>query len=347
MRSLAIAGALLAGLSFAVGSVLQQREARLVEADDTRRLIKVLVRRRRWLGGLAVASSAYGWQALALANGPLTLVQPLLVFELPFAFVLAARVHHRRIGLREMGAALMVAGGIGIFLLSASPRGGAEQASTTGWLTLLPTMAFIVGALTIAAGRVQGSVPRTSLLAGAAAVAFATMAPLMKATTELFESRGVATVITWQPWVMSVVALVGFTLSQRAFHSGSIAVSLPLLQAVQPIVGVAVGVTVFHEPIVTSPQALLGELLAAALAVTGIALLDTSPVVAAQEEQEPRALPAPVPAQPRVIDLDEPRVVVLATPQGSVSDASASSTGKAASRAARSGASSAATRRAR
>jgi drug/metabolite transporter (DMT)-like permease len=346
MRSLAIAGALLAGLSFAVGSVLQQREAQLVEAGDTRRLIKALMRRRRWLGGLAVASSAYGWQALALANGPLTLVQPLLVFELPFALVLAARVHRRRIGLREMGAALMVAGGIGIFLLSASPRGGADQASTTGWLTLLPTMAFIVGALTIAAGRAQGSVPRTSLLAGAAAVTFATMAPLMKATTELFESRGVATVITWQPWVMSVVALVGFTLSQRAFHSGSIAVSLPVLQAVQPIVGVAVGVTVFNEPIVTSPQALLGELLAAALAVTGIALLDTSPGVAAQEG-EPRALPAPVPAQPRVIDLDESRVVVLATPQGSVSDASASSTGKAVSRAARSGASSAATRRAR
>ncbi len=336
MSQLAVAAALLAGLSFAVGSVLQQREARQLPVTTTRGLVTTLVRRRLWLVGVAVAASAYGWQALALSQGPLALVQPLLVFELPFALVLAARLHRRRLSRRDIGAALLVAAGVATFLAVGAPRGGTDDASTGAWTALLVAAGGSILLLGLAAERVRGPIARTSLLAAAAALAFATMAPLLKATTQNLVQNGVDGLVTWQPWVMAVTALTGFSFSQRAFQSGSIAVSMPLLQAVQPLAAVGIGLTLFGEPIATAPAAIAGELLAAVVTVAGIVLLDTSPAVQATQEQGPAAagppIAGPVAPAPRYIDVSD-----------SGSNASASSTGSAASSRERSSGGSAAT----
>jgi hypothetical protein len=90
--------AVLGGLSIASSAVLQQRAAsRAQRGALLRRLIVQLLHNRGWLLGLGLSILSYGFQALALACGPLTLVQPLAVSELLFAVPVSVRLRGLRL----------------------------------------------------------------------------------------------------------------------------------------------------------------------------------------------------------------------------------------------------------
>ena len=93
MLALSVVAAIAAGCTFAVGSVLQQSAAREEPSENSLslRLLVGLAHRPRWLIGIAGDFFSFGLQALALAFGPLALVQPLAVTGLLFAIPLAVR----------------------------------------------------------------------------------------------------------------------------------------------------------------------------------------------------------------------------------------------------------------
>src|SRR4051794_2810305 len=104
---------------FAVGAILQQQAAREApyEASLSGRLLLDLVHRPRWLLGIGSDVVSFGLMALALAFGPLAIVQPLttvtgLVIALPVA------VHRRggRLGRRGWTATVAVTVGLAMFL---------------------------------------------------------------------------------------------------------------------------------------------------------------------------------------------------------------------------------------
>ncbi len=81
-----MAAALCAAFCFALGSLIQQGAARQTHARTLRfGLLVALVHERRWLGGVAVTVLSFGIQGVALAFGPLALVQPLVATEVLFA----------------------------------------------------------------------------------------------------------------------------------------------------------------------------------------------------------------------------------------------------------------------
>ncbi|MGH7749011.1 MAG: hypothetical protein ACREQ5_30240 [Candidatus Dormibacteria bacterium] len=73
------AAALVAGRCLAATGLLQQGAASKESSDKQFSLgmILDLVRNRRWLAGIGAAVGSYACQAVALATGPLSLVQPL------------------------------------------------------------------------------------------------------------------------------------------------------------------------------------------------------------------------------------------------------------------------------
>ena len=79
MLAVSVVSALAAGCTFAVGSVLQQSAAREAPLSISMswRLIVDLAHRRTWLLGIGCDVGSFAMQALALAYGPLALVQPL------------------------------------------------------------------------------------------------------------------------------------------------------------------------------------------------------------------------------------------------------------------------------
>src|SRR5262249_59494501 len=83
-----------------------------------------LFRRALWLLGGAAAVASYVFQALALHNGPLSVVQPVLVTELIFVLVLRRVWIHQDVALAAWGAGLVVCASLAVFLAAAEPTGG-------------------------------------------------------------------------------------------------------------------------------------------------------------------------------------------------------------------------------
>ena len=123
---ISVIAAVIAGGCFAAGGVLQQRVASARPDDESLSLslLADLARRPLWLAGIGMAVLSYGFQALALAYGPLALVQPLIVTELIFAIPISVRLHGMRLHRREWAGALAVAGGLALAIVAAHPRGG-------------------------------------------------------------------------------------------------------------------------------------------------------------------------------------------------------------------------------
>ncbi|EDX26512.1 hypothetical protein SSAG_06196 [Streptomyces sp. Mg1] len=90
--------ALFAALSNALATVLQRRAALTVPQSAGFRfgLIRDLLRRPVWVAGILAVIAAGAGQAFALATGPLALVQPLFVLELPLALLIASLLLLRR-----------------------------------------------------------------------------------------------------------------------------------------------------------------------------------------------------------------------------------------------------------
>ena len=275
-----VLSSLAAGACFAAAGVVQQRVAATRPSEESLsfRLIIDLAQQPKWLAGIGLAVVSYFFQALALAFGPLAVVQPLVITELLFAIPVSARLQHSRLRAREWAGILGVAGGLAVAIAAADPAGGNPLPGATGWALVLPA----VGGLAVVAvlvGRVVHGPVRASLFGFAAASALGTQAALLQSTTADFRGGPAAGFTSWHPYLMAVFSIVGLLLVQSAYQAGPLAASLPVIDAVEPTVAVVIGVAIFDEAIRTTPTAL--GLTAAGLLVlaAGIAVLDTSPVV--------------------------------------------------------------------
>ncbi|HEX5494007.1 MAG TPA: DMT family transporter [Mycobacteriales bacterium] len=288
---IATALAVIAGATFAGASVLQQRAARgAPPADALRpRLILDLLHRRDWLAGSGAGAAGFGFQAVALYLGPITLVQPLIITELLFALPVSARLAGRRLSPREWLGASLVVGGLAGFLITAAPSQSTRPLDTGRWLLVMAAVVPIVGAALLLAPHRPG-LTRTSMLAVGTGVTFGVMATLTKAAGTLFAERGVVAVTNWQPWALAVVACTGVLLSQSAFQAGPLAVSLPLIDVLIPLSASVIAVTAFHERIGHTDVDIPVELFAGAAVIAGIALLDTSPLVRRAQRSDAGAM---------------------------------------------------------
>lgn len=286
----AVIAAIAAGFMFAVGAVLQQSAARQISADKSLslRLLLELVHRRRWLVGIGSDAVSFGLQALALAFGPLALVQPLAVTGLVFAVPLAVRRRGRKLHTREWLATVAVAAGLAAFLAAASPSEGVPQTTPWRWVLVVASVAGLM-AVGVVLGRILGGVVRPSLYGLAAAAAFGLLAALTKASTHLL-GEGAATFFTaWQPYAMAVVAVAGAVVQQSAFQAGPLPASLPVMDAVEPTIAVCIGVFAFDEHLDMSAAALTAQAIGICALLVGIVVLDRSPLIAELQSEPPAA----------------------------------------------------------
>jgi drug/metabolite transporter (DMT)-like permease len=290
----AVIAALAAGITFAVGAVLQQSAAREAppEVSMSIRLIWDLAHRPRWLIGLASDVGSFALQALALAFGPIALVQPLLVTGILFAVPIAVRLRGMRLHAQEWTGTFAVAGGLALFLVAAHPDEGVPQTTFARWVLILIAVGGLMVLCVLIGETLQGPV-RASFFALAAGVAFGLLAALTKTCTYLL-GQGASTFFTaWQPYALAFVALAGIVVQQSSFQAGPLPASLPVMDATEPTVAVLIGVFAFAEHLGTSIAALACEAAGIIGLITGIVLLDRSPVVLALQRSGASELAGP------------------------------------------------------
>ena len=276
---------MLAAFCFAVAALVQQTVARAAGADEVMhpRLLLDLARRPRWLAGIGLDAMSFLILALALAFGPLALVQPLASLDVLFALPLIARLQGRRLTMGDGIGAVTVAGGIVIFLAVAPPTGGLKAPSLTTWAPVFVAAGTLSAIAALAGLRVSGKA-RVIWLAVAAGSVYGVLSALTKATVDVVAVRGAGVLLTWEPWALLLCGIIGALLGQSAYSSGALSLSLPVLDTLAPIVAVVIAATVFDEKLASSAWQLGVQLAGGALAVAGIAMLSRSAIVAAETE---------------------------------------------------------------
>jgi len=267
---LAVACAVVGAASNAVGTAFQHKAASAVSRGGGLSLMIALVRRPAWAIGIAGVAGAALFQALALVNGPLALVQPLFILELPFALLVAARLMHRRIPAGGWWAVTGMVGGLALVLIGAAPSGAHDQASMVRWL---PMLALTLGAIAVAvalARSTRSSLCRAATLAAAAAIGNALTAALMKSATGVFAHAGFPAFLrSWQTYGFALAGIGAVLLLENSLQAGALIASQPALTIGDAAMSLLLGVALFDEEIRTGWW-LLPELAGALLILWGV-----------------------------------------------------------------------------
>jgi drug/metabolite transporter (DMT)-like permease len=242
------------------------------------RLARYLIRHPLWLLGWAAAAGTFAFQALALHNGPMSEVQPVLVTELVFVLVLRRIWIRQQVAAAAWASALAVCLALAVFLIAAEPTGGRAVPQPGRWLSAGLVFGVTIALLT-ALGRVGSPRRRAAIFAAAAALAWALEATLLKAVTDTLTAFGITGMLTrWPVYALIAVGAASNLLEQAALHVGPLSVSQPILVIVNPFASIILSVWLFDERFTDNPAKITIAVLSfAALAAAVTTLTRTAP----------------------------------------------------------------------
>ncbi|CAL9606958.1 hypothetical protein SUDANB58_05554 [Streptomyces sp. enrichment culture] len=254
--------ACVAAFSNALATVLQRRAALSVPQARGLRpgLVLDLLRRPVWLAGMLAVAVAGAGQAAALATGPLSLVQPLFVLELPLALLLASWMTGRRLPGTLWVAVAAVVAGLGLALTSAAPSGGVTEVSLARWVPVLAACGAAVLLLAGAGLRRPVGKARAGCLGAATAVCYALTAGLVKDSMRALDTDGVVGFLTaWQTYGFAAAGAGAVLLLEHALQGGPLIASQPALSLGDATVSLLLGLLLYREDVRTGwwilPQA--------------------------------------------------------------------------------------------
>lgn len=271
--------ALLAALSNAV-NVVTQHKASIGDPHHREgwRFVRYLVTNPLWLFGWIALAAAFVFQALALHNGTMSVVQPLLVTELVFALVLRRVWIHQGIRAVTWWAAALTCVCLALFIAMSEPSGGTADPTGAAWITAVLATAGAAAVLVLLG--LKGSPTRRAALLGAAtSVLWALVAAFIKATTDTLTQSGLGGMFTdWPVYALAATGLAAELLNQATLHVGPLSVSQPLIVIVDPIVSIGLSVWVYAETFTESaPRLTVGAFAFAGMCVAATVLARTAP----------------------------------------------------------------------
>lgn len=281
--------AALAALANATASVLQRKAAG--KEPDVKSLrpsmFLDLLRRRVWLGGILAVIAGFLLQAAALSTGSIVAVQPILGFELPLTLLLAWPMLQGRLGNRELLAAVAMAVGLAILLISAAPEPGGHVPSLGGWLVGGFASAAVIGGCFLAGVRSEGA-RRAALLGVATGCTFGLTAAFMQVATHAFSRGFVSGLLAWETYATVTAGVLAMYFLQNALQAGRLAAAQPGITISDPVLAGIWGVVLFHDRIRTGPW-LAGEILGPLVIVAGMVLLLRSPYLQGEAGRSEKA----------------------------------------------------------
>jgi drug/metabolite transporter (DMT)-like permease len=276
---LAVVFALAAALANAV-NLMTQHKASIGAPRRVKgwRLALYLPRQPLWLLGVAAAVGSFVFQALALHNGPLSVVQPLLITELVFTLVLRRVWIHQDVARAAWASVSVVCVTLAVFLAVGEPTGGHPAPAAKAWLS-----AGLVwgGAITVLAllGLRGSPARRAAALAAATGLTASMEASFLKTATQTLAASGIGGMLAdWPVYAFIAATITGALLQQGALHVGPLSVSQPLLVIIDPFASIILGVWLFGERFTDSPaKVVIGVVAFAAMAAGVVMLTKTAP----------------------------------------------------------------------
>lgn len=293
--ALSVLLSLVSAVAYAGGAIVQEQVAASSSAAQY-----APVRRPGWWAAVALNGLGGLLHVVALALGPLSLVQPLGALTIVFALPMAALFVGRKAGATAWRGALMATVGLA-GLLSLVGAADAQSLDTAQRIGAAVVTGAVIVALMIAARAVhRHPAVRSILLAVASGIAFG-MSSVFTKTVAVDWSGGVSAADLPSMAVIGVLATAGMVLSQASYRGAGLAAPLATLTVVNPVVAAVVGITMFGETFRYGTTGTALALSCGVVAAGGLILLTTERIAresASAKESEARAAeqPAALPA---------------------------------------------------
>ncbi|MFF7735900.1 DMT family transporter [Streptomyces sp. NPDC007984] len=283
--ALSVLLSLVSAFAYAGGAIVQERVAESSPGEQYAPL-----RRPGWWAAVALNGLGGLLHVVALAYGPLSLVQPLGALTIVVALPMAALFVGRKAGATAWRGAIMATVGLA-GLLSLVAASDARSLNTAERVAVAVVTAGVVVALMIAARAAhRHPAVRSMLLATASGIAFG-MSSVFTKTVAVDWTGGVSAADVPSLAVIGVLATAGMLLSQAAYRGAGLAAPLATLTVVNPVVAAAVGITMFGETFRYGTTGTALALSCGVVAAGGLILLTTERLAQGQAEGAD-ALPA-------------------------------------------------------
>lgn len=273
----------LAALLLGVGYVLQQRVAARAPLSEVLHfeLLWDLMHRPMWWAGIGCMVVGQLLSGLALQLAAVAVVEPLLSTNLLFALAVAALLVRSRPTWREVGGAVLLSGAFGVFLAVGNPHSGPEREADTGPIVTGIVVVAALVTICVAIGKRRGLVGESMWLASGAGLLFGLQDVATRAALIEVDHRGVVSLFL-HIWVYVVVgaAVVGLLLAQSAFKAAPLDCSLPPITALEPIVGIGLGLGLLGDTVSVSVGGLAASSSCLLAMVVGVAMIARSPSLA-------------------------------------------------------------------
>lgn len=231
-----------------------------------------LLRNPRWLAASLGDVLGLLLQVLALASGPVVLVQPLLVMALPVAVALRSVFGGPRPSRADLAnCGLVIAALTGFFLLLGEPaRGRIIQTGPAAWTSI---GAAVLGMVAIAAVRRRPPVTRAVVFGVVAGCWFGVVSVLVEAVSAVWRVEGLGGFDDPRGIVPLAGVVVlgggGYLIVQVGFQLGPLGASFPANLILDPVVAVVLGALLLGEHVPLGGAKAVGYLACVAVVTLG------------------------------------------------------------------------------
>jgi hypothetical protein len=261
------------------GFVLQQDAAqRAPKAHFLRiQLLGDLLRRPRWLAGVAIMVAGELLSAWVIGHIVLSLAEPLLATNLLFALVLAGPLSGQAVHRSEVFGALILMGGVTALSLARSVRAPAVYVGSYAYWPIAGAVVVFVAAVFAELGRRRSADQRALLTGISAGLVFGIADALTRRTVQLLDTRHLSVLLTsWPAYALVAVSVVGLWLMESAFNAAPLHTSLPGITAAEPVSGIVLGIVVFRDSVDISPGTLALEAFGIVALLVGVVMVARS-----------------------------------------------------------------------
>ena len=279
---ISVTTALVAALLFGISSVADQRSTKRVKTERalSPRILLDLVRQPLWLIAILTNIAGFALQVIALSQGSLAVVQPLLVFDLVFAVLITRSVGFdagtlppgtKRWDPVLFGGVGAATAGVAGFLAVGQPSAGQANVGFSVLVPLVIGLVVVVGGCLVVAARNQNLQPLA--LALACGVNYGVAAFAVKLVTSEFGGGASHVFTNWPIYVLAVVGPAGFILNQDAFQQGRfLAPVQAIITTADPVISIGLGVLWLGVVLRGGPAYVFGEVASLLLMTAGIVI---------------------------------------------------------------------------
>lgn len=276
--------ALLAAFCFALAAALQQKgQFRLAEegfrvsgVGSLFRMLTVPV----WLTGSLVLLVGYGAQGIALGEGRLVVVQPLLVMTIVFALPLGHWITQQFVVRRQVFGAAVIIAGLVMFTLVGDPDSGVSSAPAAAYVAAIVAVCLPSVVLVIYGTRASPAA-KAAMFGVSAGLLFGLSASFAKATIDQL-SNGIVDVLSHpEAYALLGFGLAAFGIQQLSLSTGQLAPAMAAVAVSNPAISVILGVLLFQEALTRPAWHVLVAVLALLAAFYGAYM-----ITAANRERE-------------------------------------------------------------